>query len=82
MKKYCYVLVSTDGWEYWTRVIAADVEGLESSEWEAGRLDRLLKDGWRPCRETPMGGGADYCFALVVLERDDGPSTAFTRHPG
>lgn len=32
-------------------------------------LGKLLATGWKPVRETAMGGGSNYTFALVALTR-------------
>ncbi len=46
-----------------------------------GRLRELLNEGWKPVRETPMGGGmvpgsdtqgVGFAFAvLILLEKED-----------
>jgi hypothetical protein len=71
MKQYCYVLVSTNGTKHWTRIIAGSEPNMESN-WEKENLQRLLAEGWRPIRETAMGGtGAlSMAFSLLVLAKD------------
>ena len=32
-------------------------------------LGSLLKAGWVPVRETAMGGGEQYAYSLILLER-------------
>lgn len=70
MKHYCYVMVSSDGDSHWTRVIARSTEEIEKPNWDDANLTRLLQSGWRPLRETPMGGDPGYAFCLLLLERD------------
>jgi hypothetical protein len=70
MKKYCYVLVSSDGWEHWVRVVGCNIEGMETSDWDKEKLADLLHKGWRPVRETALGGGSNYSYALVLLEKE------------
>ena len=72
MKRYCYVLVSTDGWDHWVRVLGASIEGMNpSDDWEKDHLADLLQKGWRPVRESPLGGGSNYSYALILLEKDE-----------
>lgn len=57
LSQYCYVIVGADGYSRLVgKAPGADV------------LTRLLQDGWRPVRETPMGGDSRNGFALVLLE--------------
>lgn len=80
-KQYRYVIVASDGishdlwpdWQEYRRLDAAiDEEENEDGIWETrATLPQLLADGWRPVRETPMGGGTDNsAYALVLLEKD------------
>jgi hypothetical protein len=71
MKQYCYVIVSTNGTKHWTRIIAGSEPNMESN-WEKENLQHLLANGWRPVRETAMGGSGSLpsAFSLLVLERD------------
>jgi hypothetical protein len=41
-------------------------------------LPELLERGWRPVRETPMGGTGDtpMAYSLVLLEKDAADSSA------
>jgi hypothetical protein len=75
MKQYCYVIVSTNGTKHWTRIIAGSEANMESN-WEKENLQRLLESGWRPVRETAMGGSTSLpsAFSLLVLEKDSAPS--------
>lgn len=35
-------------------------------------LNGMLEEGWRPVRESPMGGGAgDDSYSLVLLEKHE-----------
>ncbi len=72
MKQFCYVVVTTDGHDHWDRVIAQSAKEHKESHWKHDTLDRLLQSGWRPVRETGMGGAghATKSFALILLERD------------
>lgn len=70
MKQYCYVLVCTDGSECWTRALAQSGGDPLTDGWEEGNLSLLLRAGWRPVRETPMGGDTGYAFSLLLLERE------------
>jgi hypothetical protein len=83
MKQYCYVIVQSDGishdlWPDWDSYEALDLVEDEDEEpddqavWRTRpTLPQLLADGWRPVRESPMGGGRDLAYALVLLERDE-----------
>lgn len=85
MKKFLYVIVSSDGishelWESWEQYHALDEVGddddddieREQALWSTRRtLPELLREGWKPVRETPLGGGREGAYALVLLERDD-----------
>ena len=71
MKQYCYVIVEADGESF--VVGATDPDSLKACpnyflEMERA-LDFLLKRGWSPLRETPMGGGHEKMKSLVVLEK-------------
>ncbi len=70
MKRYCYVMVSTDGWDYWARIIGSSVEGMESSDWDKEKLADLMQQGWRPVRESAMGGGSPYSYSIILLEQE------------
>jgi len=75
MKKYRYVIVCSNG--------ASHDLAREESFYPYGLtarmsydLPELLRRGWQPVRETPMGGVGDahVAFSLVVLERDTEPA--------
>jgi hypothetical protein len=71
MKQYCYVILSTNGTKHWTRIIGGSEANMESN-WEKENLQRLLASGWRPVRESAMGGTGSLpsAFSLLVLERE------------
>jgi hypothetical protein len=64
------VVLSTDGDSQWTRVAGRSAEEIERPDWDEGNLTRLLQHGWRPVRETPMGGDTGYSMSLILLEKD------------
>jgi hypothetical protein len=88
MKQYCYVLVRTDGSSYLLPESQNELNALYANTERLFVLPRLLREGWRPVRETRMGTsevkglfkGYSYSFNLVLLERDD--STSAIRVPG
>ena len=88
MKQFCYVIVSTNGTKHWTRIIGGSEPNMESN-WDKENLQRLLADGWKPVRESAMGGSGALpsAFSLLVLERDAaaGPAavqpTSFSAKP-
>ena len=67
MKQFCYVIINNAG-HSWPAVSPGDPsEGKESN---AHVLPELLREGWLPIRETPMGGGTSHlAHSLVLLER-------------
>ena len=70
MKQYCYVLVVSNGFSCWTRLLARGGEPIGERNWDEDNLNRLLQEGWRPVRETPMGDNSSYAYSLVLLEKD------------
>jgi hypothetical protein len=57
--------------EHWTRIIGKSTEEVEEPNWDKNNLAYLLRHGWRPVRETPMGVGESmYAYTLVLLEKD------------
>jgi hypothetical protein len=79
MKKYRYVIVSSQGTSLDVHRGPAKVPGLFEYMWygkeEYQDLQALMEHGWRPVRETAMGGGsaaggAVVAFSLVLLEKD------------
>lgn len=70
MKQFCYVLVASNGFSCWTRVLAKGSETIGERTWDEDNLSHLVQAGWRPLRETPMLGSSTYAFSLVVLEKD------------
>jgi hypothetical protein len=83
MKQYRYVIVSSQGASFdFSRGAAKVPTGLFQKMWyhdeQFQDLQALLDEGWRPVRETAMGGGsatggAVIAFALVLLEREEPP---------
>jgi hypothetical protein len=82
MKEYCYVLVRNDGSSYLLPENQSEQQALYTDMARLFVLPRLLREGWKPVRETPMGKYEfrgflrRYCFSfdLVLLERDDSSS--------
>jgi hypothetical protein len=79
VKEYRYAIVQSDGishdlWPSWEDYQQLDEVETDDYEVWAGRatLPQLLAQGWRPVRETSMGGSKDVAFALVLLERGEG----------
>ena len=62
MKQFCYVVLDSEGNSRALKDGDADTE-------ETGVLPRLLRDGWKPVRETPLGGGARLTFSLILLQK-------------
>jgi hypothetical protein len=83
MKEFRYLIVSSQGASIDLSEGPAKVPtGLFQKMWyhdeQFQDLQRLLAEGWRPVRETGMGGasaagGAVIGFALVLLEREEPP---------
>jgi hypothetical protein len=79
MKKYRYVIVSSQGASFDFHDGPAKLPGLLQQMWysdaKSQDLQELLAKGWRPVRETGMGGGSAFggavvAFSLVLLEKD------------
>jgi hypothetical protein len=71
VKQYCYVMVLSNGFACWTRVLAKGTEAIGERTWDEDNLSRLLQAGWQPVRETPMSqAGSGYAYALLLLEKD------------
>ena len=80
MKRYRYVLVSSNGYshdlarESAFHPFESILGGGDKSQMHD--LPELLQKGWLPVRETPMGGngsnhaGGGYSFSLVLLEKE------------
>jgi hypothetical protein len=67
MKRYRYIVVCADGTS-WT------LTGDEAGDRAYVHLPMLFEQGWRPVRETPMGGGDNSngpynVYALVLREK-------------
>lgn len=66
-------------YQYYRLITAIPNHGIQG--WGESKLDELLAQGWKPVRETPMGGGPvagnevdGFGFAfgsLILLEKDD-----------
>jgi hypothetical protein len=80
MRRYRYVILSSYGasWDI-SREIDKPLGGLMQMPWFGDLryqdLQDLLDKGWRPVRETGMGGasatgGAAVAFSLILLEKD------------
>ena len=79
MKRYRYVLVSSNGYSH---DLAREAAFLpfeyilgDPDKTQVHDLPALLQKGWLPVRETPMGGngsnhGGGYSFSLVLLEKE------------
>jgi hypothetical protein len=69
MSELRYVVVCSDGTSY-------DLSRKTPfGEWGKTRkphydLQELLGQGWSPVRETGMGGGEHYAYALVLLKKE------------
>jgi hypothetical protein len=79
MKKYRYVIVSSQGASLDISHGTAKLPGLFQKMWYADDqfqdLRDLMEKGWRPVRESGMGGGsavagAVVAFSLVLMEKD------------
>ncbi len=71
MKKYRYVVVCSNGSSYdLMREESFYPHGLGSTK--SYDLPELLRKGWQPVRESPMGGPGDtaVAYSLLLLERD------------
>jgi hypothetical protein len=76
MPQFKYVIVATDGTSH-------DLSREETFDGGTFDLPKLLREGWRPGRETCMGEGQWWCpddgetmtfgYVLLVLVKDDGP---------
>ena len=67
MNEYCYVIINNAG-HSWQALGPGDPN--EAKDTNVPVLAQLLKDGWVPIRETPMGGGTSHlAHSLILLER-------------
>lgn len=71
MALYCYVVIENEEDTTNTNIAACsdptvDVDVLNEDE---DTLSLLLRDGWRPVRETTMGSLKSSVAVLVLLER-------------
>jgi hypothetical protein len=81
-KQYCYMIISSDGISYDLWASWADYNQLDEVDddrddeeltWGSRKtLPQMLAAGWRPVRETPMGGAGkdEGAYALVLLEKE------------
>jgi len=79
MKKFRYAIVSSQGASLDFHNGPAKLPGLLQQMWYSDTkfqdLQELMENGWKPVRETGMGGGsavggAVIAFSLVLLEKD------------
>ncbi len=72
-------------YKYFVFMYAAVQEGPRYETSSIRDLERLLTQGWKPVRETPMGGGPltsgnldgfAYAFASLILLEKDEPSSS------
>ena len=63
MKKYCYVVVGSNGFSLSLRDLADTKD-----QWN--QLPMMLEDGWTPLREIPMGSGPNGAWCLILLEKE------------
>jgi hypothetical protein len=67
MKQFCYVIVNNAG-HSWPAVANADAGAVGDPN--TSILAQLLKEGWEPVRESPMGGGtSQLAHSLILLEK-------------
>jgi hypothetical protein len=67
MNEYCYVIMNNAGQSWLAR---SPGDANEENDTHVPVLTQLLKDGWVPVRETPMGGGTSHlAHSLILLER-------------
>jgi hypothetical protein len=64
-----YVVVCSDGTSYDLSRRAPFVEWGKTKKPQYD-LQELLEQGWSPVRETGMGGGEHFAYALVLLKKD------------
>ena len=75
MKKFRYVIVCANGSSFdLSREESFYPHGLGATP--CYDLGELLRKGWQPVRETPMGGPGDttVAYSLVLLERETAPA--------
>ncbi len=67
MKHYCYVIMNNAG-HSWIALGAPHAGAGQDPN--SAALPELLREGWEPVRETPMGGGTSpLAHSLILLER-------------
>ncbi len=72
MREYCYVIVENLEDEMRSNIAGCGnrAMNLEEMNEDNDALNLLLKDGWRPVRETTMGAMPACVAVLVLLERE------------
>lgn len=69
MRKYLYITLDPRG----------QSQSIEENGTGPANLPELLRDGWRPVRETPFAG--QYSLMLILLEKDPPSSTDALTEP-
>jgi hypothetical protein len=71
MKKYRYVIVCSNGSSH-DLALNEPFTPYGLTARDVYDLPELLRSGWRPVRETPMGGCGNemVSFSLILLEKD------------
>ncbi len=69
MAEMRYVVVCSDGTSYDLSRKAPFVEWGKNKKPQYD-LQELLEQGWSPVRETGMGGGEHFAYALVLVKKE------------
>jgi hypothetical protein len=69
MSEIRYVVVCSDGTSYDLSRRAVFLQWGKTKKPEYD-LQELLQQGWLPVRETGMGGGEHFAYALVLLKKE------------
>jgi len=73
VKRYCYVIVENSEEDFAAYIVGSGDAELDADAYneDSNALALLLQDGWKPVRETPMGGAEKGMLcSLVLLEKD------------
>ncbi len=76
MRQFGYLIVRSDGVSYELCPTREACEGFEVDRKNFQRraymvtLPEVLRDGWRPVRETALGSDGSFAYCLVLLERE------------
>jgi hypothetical protein len=71
VNQYCYVIVNNAGHSW---VVRGAKEESEPNEKNSFALPQLLREGWVPVREAPMGGGtSQLAHVVILLEKQNKP---------